>query len=133
MFSPNTQSRVQSRINLAKGPTRFTPQRKSGYPVSAGLDHVIKGHFGGNNAHNAQSQFTLTVDSLKNLLQSPKVVNTPVQAIQLYPGGPTMWMREVDVGYTIGTTRLSEGGLSTRRLRVFTDDAGNLITTFPIP
>ena len=130
MFSPNTHSRVQSRINLAKGPTRFTPRRKSGYPVSAGLDHVIKGHFGGNNA---QSQFTITVDSLKNLLQSPKVVNTPIQATQLYPGGPTMWMREVDVGYTIGTTRLADGGLSTSRLRVFTDDVGNLITTFPIP
>lgn len=34
-----------SRINIAKGITRFTPLRLNGNPVSAGWKHVVNGHF----------------------------------------------------------------------------------------
>lgn len=37
--------RVQSRINIANGRTRFTPLRESGEPVSAGFEHVLEQHF----------------------------------------------------------------------------------------
>ncbi len=41
-------------------------------------------------------------------------------------------MRTVDVGKVIGTTNLKDGGVPTSVLKIFTDRAGNLITTFPI-
>jgi hypothetical protein len=36
------------------------------------------------------------------------------------------------VGRVIGTTTLKDGGAPTSVIKVFTDKAGNLITTFPV-
>lgn len=44
-----------------------------------------------------------------------------------------MYRRVVDVGRTIGNTSLNHGGGSTRWIEIFTDRAGNLITTYPVP
>ncbi|AWF57542.1 two partner secretion A1 domain protein [Pseudomonas aeruginosa] len=42
------------------------------------------------------------------------------------------FVRTVDVGKVIGTTNLKDGGVPTSVLKILTDRAGNLITTFPI-
>jgi len=118
--------RVQSRVNVANGPTRFTPLRNSGQPVSAGFEHVLGGHFGralGNN----RSIFSISPSDLKSVLQSKTVVNSPVTSL-----GGGQFSRTVDVGRTIGNASLNQGGAATSRLRVLTDSAGNLITTFPV-
>jgi RHS repeat-associated protein len=117
---------VQSRVNLAEGRTRFTPLRASGGPVSAGFQHVVEGHFGRAATAN-RSVFTIAKEELKNILQSEKVVKSPVTAID---GG--QYVRTVDVGKSIGTTSLKQGGAATSRLQVITDKAGNLITTYPV-
>jgi filamentous hemagglutinin len=117
--------RVASRINLAGGPTRFTPVRLSGATVSSGWGHVLSGHFGRAGSAN-RSVFTIGATDLRTLLQSPQVVGAP--AI-LMPGG--QFRRVVDVGQVIGTSALRNGGGPTSVLEVYTDQAGNLITAFP--
>ncbi|MCN72845.1 hypothetical protein CCE97_14885, partial [Listeria monocytogenes] len=118
---------VQSRINVANGQTRFTPLRKSGEPVSAGFDHVFEGHFDRPLA-NSRSIFSTSSDNLKQILQSPNVVKSPVIEI---PGG--QYKRIVDTGEIIGNTALKHGGNPTSWIEIYTDRAGNLITTYPIP
>ncbi|HMI02913.1 MAG TPA: RHS repeat-associated core domain-containing protein, partial [Pedobacter sp.] len=121
------QGIVRSRINVANGRTRFTPLRSStGQPVSAGFKHVVEGHFDRAVSYN-RSVFTIAQDELKSILQSEPVVKAPVTAID---GG--QYVRTIDVGKTIGTTSLKQGGVPTSRLQVLTDKAGNLITTYPV-
>jgi len=119
--------RVQSRINVANDATRFTPVRPStGQPVSAGFNHVTEGHFDrpvGNN----RSVFSISRTELKGILQSEAVVSSTATGIT---GG--QYVRTVDVGRTIGTTSLKQGGTATSRLQIITDRAGNLITTYPV-
>ncbi|XKV51163.1 DUF637 domain-containing protein [Pseudomonas sp. nanlin1] len=119
-------SRVQSRVNIANGRTETTPLRDNGNPVSAGFDHVIDGHFN-REISNSRSVFTIAPDELKGILQSSSVVKSPVAAL---PDG--QFVRTVDVGRAIGTTTLKDGGAPTSVIKVFTDKAGNLITTFPV-
>uniref|UniRef100_UPI0009712EBB pre-toxin TG domain-containing protein n=1 Tax=Vibrio ostreicida TaxID=526588 RepID=UPI0009712EBB len=117
---------VQSRINIANGRTRFTPLRESGYHVSAGFQHVLDGHFGRSLANN-RSIFSIEPSDLKSILQSKSVVQSPVTDI-----GGGQFSRVVDVGKTIGNTSLNDGGGATSRLRILSDRAGNLITTYPV-
>jgi hypothetical protein len=118
--------RIQSRINIANGRTATTPLRDNGNPVSAGFDHVLEGHFDVP-ISNSRSVFSVTPDELKSILQSEKVLTSSVTAL-----GDGQFVRTVDVGRVIGTTSLKEGGAATSILKVFTDRAGNLITTFPV-
>ncbi|MCK3861655.1 hypothetical protein E4P00_04770 [Pseudomonas sp. B329] len=118
--------RVQSRINVANGRTETTPLRDNGNPVSAGFDHVLDGHFD-REISNSRSVFTIAPDELKGILQSSDVVKSPVMAL---PDG--QFVRTVDVGRVIGATTLKDGGIPTSVIKVFTDKAGNLITTFPV-
>jgi hypothetical protein len=118
--------RVQSRINIANGRTRTTPLRDNGNPVSAGFNHVLDGHFNVN-ISNSRSVFTISPDELKGILQSKSVVHSPVTAL---PNG--QFVRTVDVGRTIGTTTIKDGGVPTSIIKIFTDKAGNLITAFPV-
>lgn len=122
----NVPGRVQSRINLANGRTKTTPLRNSGDPVSAGFDHVLDGHFNralGNN----RSVFSVNPGELKSILQSKAVVNSPATSI-----GGGQFSRTVNVGTTIGNASIKQGGGATSTLRVLTDRAGNLITTYPV-
>ncbi|MBA4495507.1 RHS repeat-associated core domain-containing protein [Paenactinomyces guangxiensis] len=119
---------VQSRINIANGRTRFTPVRPStGEPVSAGWEHVLKGHFN-RPLSNSRSIFSISPDKLKSILQRPDVVKSPVTAIE---GG--QYVRTVNVGEVIGNTALKYGGKETTHITIMTDKAGNLITTYPVP
>jgi filamentous hemagglutinin len=118
--------RVATRINLANGPTRFTPLRSSGSPVSAGWQHVLEGHFNRPVTAN-RSVFTISPGELRSILQSPEVVRSPVGAL-----GDGHFFRIVDTGRTIGVSSVRNGGTATSVLKVFTDEAGNLITAFPL-
>ncbi|WP_230153735.1 hypothetical protein, partial [Pseudomonas brassicacearum] len=93
---------------------------------SAGFEHVLEGHFN-REISNSRSVFTIAPEELKGILQSTPVVKSPVVGL---PDG--QFVRTVDVGQTIGTTTLKDGGVPTSVLKVFTDRAGNLITTFPV-
>jgi len=119
---------VDTRINIAEYKTRFTPLRpRSGETVSAGFRHVLTGHFN-RPAANSRSVFTISPDELKTILQSKQVVSSPVTAV-----GDGQFIRIVNVGQTVGITALKYGGNPTSTIQVYTDIAGNLITTYPVP
>lgn len=120
------QGAVYTRINVAMDKTRFTPLRSNGKPVSAGFNHVIDGHFY-RSVENSRSIFSITPNELKVILQSRNTISSPVTAI---PGG--QFVRVVDTGKNIGITSLKEGGAPTRYIKIFTDEMGNLITTYPV-
>lgn len=69
----------------------------------------------------------MPTDVTKGILQSDKAISSPVTAL-----GDGQFVRTVDIGRVIGTTTLQEGGAATSVLKIFTDKAGNLITTFPV-
>ncbi len=119
---------MQSRINIANGRTRFTPLRPStGEPISAGWYHVVDGHFNVPLA-NSRSVFSISPNKLRGILQRPNVVKSPVTAIQ---GG--QYVRIVNTGEVVGNSALKFGGKKTTWIKIFTDKAGNLITTYPVP
>nr|WP_044235914.1 Ig-like domain-containing protein [Gimesia maris] len=133
-ISPNTGRPVNlngriRQIKPANGQTRFTPLRDNGNPVAAGMDHVKARHFPGSN--NSQSKFTVSVDKLKEVLQSKIVRQAPLK--QIGTGRQAMWSRDVDVKQIMGRTRAADGANPTSWIRIFVDEAGNLISTFPIP
>jgi hypothetical protein len=118
---------VETRINIADGKTRFTPINKNGNQVDAGFQHVVDGHFNRLPA-NSRSIFTITQDELKAILQRANVISSPVTSIS---GG--QFTRTVDVGDIVGITALKFGGNPTSKIKIYTDVAGNLITTYPVP
>ncbi|WP_275445941.1 WXG100 family type VII secretion target [Paenibacillus sp. ACRSA] len=118
---------AQSRINIANGRTRFTPLRDTGEPVSAGFDHTLEGHFNRPLA-NSRSIFSIEPDKLKEILQSSDVVKSTVTDI-----GGGQFTRTVNVGEVVGNSALKYGGGDTTWIKIFTDKAGNLITTYPVP
>ncbi|KON98407.1 hypothetical protein AF333_07295 [Aneurinibacillus migulanus] len=100
----------------------------------AGFNHVLDRHF--NPSKNA-SQFTVTPNELKTILQSKEVVKTPVtralQAEIKLPDGTTQiqarYVREVTLNSNIGIDKFS--GSPTNVMTVLTDKYGNLVTTTP--
>ncbi|MDN4621049.1 pre-toxin TG domain-containing protein [Paenibacillus sp. PsM32] len=119
---------VQYRINIAKGRTRFTPLRpSSNQPVSAGWNHVVDGHFNVP-LSNSRSVFLISENKLKNILQSVDSVTSPVKFVE---GG--QYVRTVDTGEIVANTALKFGGYQTSWIKIFTDQAGNLITVYPVP
>jgi hypothetical protein len=118
---------VRSRINIANGRTRFTPLRDNGNPVSAGLAHVIDRHF---RATNSQSKFTISLEQLKAFLQRSDIVGSPVTTIG--KGNQVQFVRTVNTNIVVGTVRQADGGGTTTWIKIFTDRAGNLITTYPV-
>ncbi|WP_276918296.1 hypothetical protein [Aneurinibacillus aneurinilyticus] len=121
---PGMPSIVQSRINLRNGSAA----------EGAGFNHVLDRHF--NPSKNA-SQFTVTPNELKTILQSKEVVKTPVtrvlQAEIKLPDGTTQiqarYVREVTLNSNIGIDKFS--GSPTNVMTVLTDKYGNLVTTTP--
>jgi hypothetical protein len=114
---------VESRINIANDPTRFSPSNK------AGLEHVLDRHF--NPGKNA-GQFTISVDELKTILGNKDVIQSPVTVLET----SGQYSRTVNVGEVIGTIKPSipeVGGKPTTWIEIITDSKGNLITTYPCP
>lgn len=46
--------------------------------------------------------------------------------------GGGQYERVVNTGEIVGLTSLKEGGVSTQRIKIITDSAGNIITCYPI-
>ncbi|CAH8713354.1 phage late control D family protein [Paenibacillus thiaminolyticus] len=115
---------VQSRVNLRNGSAE----------EGAGFNHVLDRHF--NPSKNA-SQFSITPDELKGVLQSKEVVNTPVSRvlysdIKLANGTiekQARYVREVTLDCNIGIDKFS--GSPTNIMTVLTDKYGNLVTATP--
>lgn len=127
--STRIPSRVQNRINVTEGRTRFTPIRPStGQPVAAGMEHVRSRHYGGTNN---QSQFTIPENQLRGILQDRPTIQSPVTSTGV--GAEQMFVRTVNMGQVVGTTRVADSANPTTWIRIYTDPAGNLITTFPVP
>ena len=102
--------RVQSRINVS----------------NEGWVHVLKRHFSGK--PNA-SQFSVSQNELKSLLQSKQVVGSPVTRTVESADG-LRYVREIDMGRTIGTDAMN-GNAATSVMTTMSDKYGNLITAFP--
>lgn len=66
---------------------------------------------------------------MRGLLQNKTVVSTPVTRMIDSADG-VRYVREVDVGRSIGTDKFS-GGQPTSIMTVMTDKFGNLVTAFP--
>lgn len=87
----------------------------------------MEGHFD-RALGNSRSIFSILPDELKTILQSKNIVQSPVKAI---PDG--QYVRTVNTGKIVGKTALKFGGDETTWIQIFTDKAGNLITTYPVP
>ncbi|MDE6759822.1 MAG: RHS repeat-associated core domain-containing protein [Lachnospiraceae bacterium] len=116
-----------TRINLAKGRTRFTPTRANGNPVSAGMEHVEKGHFN-RPVGNSRSVFSISIDELKAILQRKDIINCAVSDM-----GGGQYVRIVNTHRVVGNTALKYGGEETTWIEIITDVKGNIITTYPVP
>ena len=88
---------------------------------------MIAGHFNVP-LTKTRSVFTISPEELKQILQRPHVVGESVTALA---GG--QYMRIADTGTIVGNVGLKFGGGTTTRIAIYTDRAGNLITTFPVP
>lgn len=108
--------RVQSRVNLRTG----------SHAEGAGWAHLTARHY---NPEINASQFSITQDDLRTLLQSSTVVQTPV-ARTLNSGSRLVYLREVNVGVDIGTDKFN-GFQPTSVMTVLTDRYGNLVTATP--
>jgi hypothetical protein len=104
--------RVASRINLMTG------------DIKAGWTHVVDGHF--NPSRSNKSQFTISQEDLRGLLQHELVVGSPVTALT-----EDSFRRTVEVGSPIGTLSEKRGGAETSILTIYTDRFGNLVTAHP--
>ena len=108
--------RVQSRINIKTGSVS----------EGTGWEHVLHEHF--NPAKN-KSQFTVSKNELRSILQSEKVVQTPV-CRTLESSDGIRYVREVDLGRPIGLDKYSHNQ-PTSVMTVLTDEYGNLVTATP--
>jgi RHS repeat-associated protein len=101
--------RVQSRINIS----------------NQGMSDALRKHADG---RLNKSQFTINEAEIRALLSSRQVVGSPAAILE--SGG---FVRQIDLGRTIGNVPANAGGQSTSILTVITDEYGNLINTFPGP
>jgi hypothetical protein len=107
--------RVQSRINLRAG----------SQAEGAGWNHVVHEHFSGKSN---KSQFTVSQDEFRTILQSKTVVNSPVSRILESANGPR-YVRDIDLGRVIGIDKFS--GQPTSRFTILSDKYGNIVTASP--
>lgn len=76
-----------------------------------------------------QAKFLSRNAEQRSILQSDTVVSTPItRTIDSAHG--VRYVREVDVGYSIGVDKFS-GGQPTSVMTVLTEKFGNLVTAFP--
>ncbi|WP_409524693.1 hemagglutinin repeat-containing protein [Nitrincola sp. MINF-07-Sa-05] len=108
--------RVETRINLQNGSTK----------EGIGFEHVVDRHF--NPSKNA-SQFTVSQNELRTILQSPTVVNSPVVRVLDSADGPR-FVREVTLDKPIGTDKFNNFQ-PTSTFTILTDSFGNLVSATP--
>jgi filamentous hemagglutinin len=108
--------RVQTRINLQTGSAK----------EGIGFEHVADRHF--NPAKNA-SQFTVSQNELRTILQSSQVVNAPVIKVLDSVDGPRFF-RQVTLDKPVGTDKFN-GFQPTSTFTILTDSFGNLVSATP--
>ena len=106
---------MQSRINLQTGTNKF------------GMNHILKEHLSGKAN---KSQFNMPEGELRQLLQSNQVVSSPVVKTLESKTHGVLYVRQVDVGRTIGTDYLKNNN-ATSIITTQTDRFGNIVTAFP--
>lgn len=111
-----TFGRVQTRVNLRNG----NPNE-----VGSGLDYALKKH--GGTGPNNKSQFTIARDKLTQILQRKDLVSTPV----FKSSDSGNFIRHYDAGEIVGHLPVTKGKDPVSVLTVITDEAGNLVNTFP--
>jgi hypothetical protein len=113
---PKVPGRVQSRINLRNGSVS----------EGAGWNHLVDRHY---NPSKKASQFTISQEELRALLQSRQVVDTPVTRTLASADG-VRYVREVKLAKSVGLDKFS-GMQPTSVMTVLTDGFGNLVTATP--
>lgn len=91
----------------------------------SGLNYALRRHGGG--GPDSKSQFSIGRDELKDILSDQNLVGSPVRQ----SGTSGNYVREFDVGRTVGNLPINAGGQSTSWVTVITDGYGNLVNTFP--
>ena len=122
----NVPGTAQGRVNVAhKTPDPSNPSKERGF------DYAMGKH--GQNATNPnKSQFTISDNEVKKLLQNSSVVRSPVYNIKQNNNGVIVYetdkfVRQVNVGTDIGILN----GKPTQVITIITDRKGNLVNTFP--
>ncbi|MBA4538229.1 hypothetical protein H1Z61_14065, partial [Bacillus aquiflavi] len=113
---------VQSRINLAEGPTRFSPSK------NAGMEHIRNRHF---NPKKNAGFFTISENELKKILQLKSTINSSVKKLE-----SGAYERTIDAGKIVGNIKGSipkVGGQPTQWINIITDKGGNIVTAYPVP
>ena len=114
-----TRPVVQSRINLQNGNNKV------------GWQHVLNRHFSGGTA----SQFSISPDELRLLLQDKSVVSVPITKTRASirrtdVATQTIYERVVQVNKNIGFDKFNNNK-ATNIMTIQTDKYGNLITVTP--
>ncbi|HYX33685.1 MAG TPA: hypothetical protein VE954_11270 [Oligoflexus sp.] len=115
-ISGKTLGRVQTRVNIRNG---------SASNVGSGLEYALKNHGGTGPA--SKSQFTVSREKVTEILGRKDMVATPVKK----SSDSGNYIRQFDAGETIGKLPVNKGGTETSVITVITDEAGNLVNTFP--
>lgn len=113
---------IQSRINLQRG------------NADEGWQHVVAGHFSNTSS---KSQFTISQDELRSLLQHRDIVSIPVTrtlpSMVKIDGvylPRTIYERVVQVNRNIGLDKFNSNR-PTNIMTILTDNQGNLVTVTP--
>lgn len=110
------EMRGEHRINIRKGDGT----------KSSGMEYAWRRHGGSGSAIN-KSQFSVTREEVEAILQRKDVIADPA-VLDSKSGN---YIRQVDVGKTIGNIPLKQGGHPTSVITIITDEAGNLVNVFP--
>ena len=122
---PQTEELKGSNVLEMRGDYRINVRNGDGSKGS-GLNYAWRRH-GPTSTPQNKSIFSISMDELKLLLQRKDVVQSP--AIKSSTSGN--YIRQIDVGKIIGNIPVQKGGQSTSVLTIITDEAGNLVNTFP--
>ncbi len=106
---------VQSRINLASGNSKF------------GMIHIIKQHLSGKLN---KSQFSISEAELRGVLQSRRLVSSPIVEVVESKSHGYLYIRRVDMGRIVGSDYL-KGNAPTNFITTMSDKYGNIVTAFP--
>lgn len=120
---------AQSRINLSKV-TKDPENLKD-----RGLDYALRRHGNMADTGDSKSKFNRSDESVKDLLERRDVAEAPVYN-QFEAGGTrlveTKFIRQVDMGEIIGTTRSASGAVeNTSIITIITNRSGDIINVFP--
>ena len=108
---------TQKKINIIFG---------QGTKKSPGIERTWIKH-GNNPSRTNKSQFEISKEEVIKILQDTKTVKSPVG---ICPKSKN-FIREVDVGKTIGRLPQDRGGKLTSKITVIVDSQGNLVNVYP--